>query len=83
MEGLTVFLEKIIPFWEDCRICDCKLVTLLGESVVLAIITALLLVFLLHFLSLRKEHKGISLFWPFALVWLSGFVIYDVGMYTG
>lgn len=84
MERLTILLERIIPFWEeDHRICDCKLAALLGESIVLAIITALLLLTLLHFLSKRKGHKGINLFWPFALVWILGFAIYNVGMYTG
>ena len=83
MEGLIKLLERFIPYWDSKSVCDCKLVTLLGESFILAFITAFLLLTILNFLSKQKEHKGINLFWPFALVWLSGFVIYDVGMYTG
>ena len=85
MNRLIQLLECSIPNWPKApeRVGDCQLVALLCDSFILAFITAVLLLVLSYLLSRKKDFKGISLFWPFAVVWLLGFGVYDVGMYTG
>ena len=80
---IQYFLD-LIPHWTKCyRVDDGKLLTLVGWSGLFGICVAAVFLLILSSLSKKKEFKGVSLFWPFAIVWLCGFVVYDVGMFTG
>lgn len=77
-------LLYLVPHWsESNRVNNVDLLTLAGWSSILGIIVAVLSVIVLSSIRKKKDFKGMSLFWPFAVVWLCGFVVYDVGMYTG
>lgn len=78
-------LPMVFPQWqcqEHTLLYDefnllCMLSTLLG------IVFASIAVLLLHKTNKSKDVANRSLFWYFAATWLLGFVVYDVGMYTG
>lgn len=81
---LSQLLIDLIPHWVDCpRVDDDQFIILAGWSSIIGICVALLSLLIIYPISKKKDFKGISLFWPFAIIWLFGFVVYDVGMYTG
>lgn len=78
------YFLNLIPNWQNSqKVETVNFLTLAGWSAILGVCVALLSVLVLSSLSKKKYLKGISLFWPFAIVWICGFVVYDVGMYTG
>ena len=84
---LDFSIKRIPEFCENCTITDKILFPLLGWGLFLGILVILLAALLLLSVNKRKriwnwlDHR--NLFPAFLLVWLLGFSIYIVGMYTG
>ena len=84
---LDCFIKSIPEFCEKCSITDRTLFPLLGWGLFLGILVILLAALLLLSVNRRKKMwnwlDNQNLFPAFLLVWLLGFSIYIVGMYTG
>lgn len=78
----TIF--NTLKTWGCCtRVEEATLINMISWS---AVIDALVICFILIIVLLFYKIKHIarrSLFPPFALVWFLGFIVYDIGMYTG
>lgn len=75
---------ELIPQWVECpRVEDQEIVSFLVLGIVLGFVVAIVLTLILSIISKKKQFKGIGLFRPFAIVWILGFAIYDIGMSTG
>lgn len=82
--GFIEHIINLLPSWESCQKIDFDYLLLLtGSSLVLGIIVVFLLFVAAFHMGQKKNYEGGSLFWPFVITWFWGFVVYDVGMYTG
>ena len=81
------FQELLPEYTEGGRIGNLFLPTMGGISIILALCTALLAVGMLLWMNSSsgkgRELTRKSLFPAFVSVWLFGFMVYDIGMYTG
>ena len=70
--------------WTECpKVDDCVLANIASWSAIMGVIAIILTIPIVARISKVKQLTSVSLFVPFAIVWLFGFVVYDVGMYTG
>ena len=80
------FQELLPEYTEGGRIGNLFLPTIGGISLILALCTALLAVGMLLWMNSSsgkgRELSRKSLFPAFVSVWLFGFMVYDIGMYT-
>ena len=84
---LALFFQELLPeYSEVTRIGDLILPTMGWISLLLALFTALLAVGMLLWMNSRGKGRELSrksLFPAFVSVWLFGFMVYDIGLYTG
>lgn len=79
---LQTFICKL-PDIPEQGISSCGLLAFAVHSSVIGVLVALLSLGILYILGRKKSFRGRNLMLPFTLTWLAGFIVYDVGMYTG
>lgn len=82
--NLLCLVFDSLKTWVDCsRVGGCVLINMASWSAILGVAVIVLAIPIVACFSKTKRLTGISLFTPFAFVWWLGFVVYDIGMYTG
>jgi hypothetical protein len=82
--NLMCFIFDTLKTWKECFSVDGgDLFNMFSWSTTLCVIVVLLAILIVACFGKVKRLKGVSLIVPFASVWCLGFVVYDIGMYTG
>lgn len=79
---LQTFICKL-PDIPEQGISGCELSALAVQSFAIGLLIALFSLGILYILGRKKSFRGRNLMLPFAFTWLAGFIVYDVGMFTG
>lgn len=81
---LLCLVFDTLKTWEgSSRAEECVLINMASWSAILGVAVILLAVPIVARFSKTRQLTSVRLLGPFGLVWLLGFVVYDVGMYTG